>query len=210
MIALACLCWAIDNNFTRKVSASDALFLAAAKGTVAGIVNVGVALVQGSSWPAPELMAATAIVGLAGYGLSLVLFVLALRDLGTARTGAYFSTAPFIGAALSLMLPGEGTGMLFWIAAVLMAFGVWLHLTEHHEHEHTHEAIEHEHLHTHDEHHQHAHDFAWDGQEPHAHRHRHTPITHKHPHYPDVHHRHTHNITSRKRSASHRCPPDSV
>ncbi len=192
LIAVACLCWAIDNNLTRKVSASDAVFIAAAKGTVAGVVNVAAALAQGSPWPASDLIAATTVVGLAGYGLSLVLFVLALRHLGTARTGAYFSTAPFIGAALSLMLPGEATTTAFWIAAALMAFGVWLHMTEHHEHEHTHEPIAHEHLHRHDEHHQHAHDFPWDGQEPHVHRHRHTPITHKHPHYPDLHHRHTH------------------
>lgn len=191
-IALACLCWAIDNNLTRKVSASDAVFIAAAKGTVAGVVNTGFALAQGAVLPAPAVMAATATVGLAGYGVSLVLFVLALRGLGSARTGAYFSTAPFIGAAVSLMFPGESGSTAFWIAAVLMALGVWLHMSEHHEHEHTHEAMEHEHLHVHDEHHQHVHEAGWDGQEPHVHRHVHAPMTHKHPHYPDVHHRHTH------------------
>lgn len=191
-IGLACLCWAIDNNLTRKVSASDAVFIAATKGLVAGIVNTVVALAQGALLPAPSVMAATMGVGLAGYGLSLVLFVLALRGLGSARTGACFSTAPFIGAAVSLLLPGESAGSVFWIAAALMAFGVWLHLSEHHEHEHAHEAIEHEHLHMHDEHHQHAHDAGWDGQEPHVHRHRHEPLTHRHPHYPDIHHRHTH------------------
>ncbi len=191
-IALACLCWAIDNNLTRKVSASDAVFIAAAKGTVAGAVNTGFALAQGAVLPPAATIAATAAVGLAGYGVSLVLFVLALRGLGTARTGAYFSTAPFIGAAVSLLFPGESGSTGFWIAASLMALGVWLHVTEHHEHEHTHEPMEHEHLHVHDEHHQHAHESSWDGQEPHVHRHQHGPLTHKHPHYPDVHHRHTH------------------
>ena len=191
-IALACLCWAIDNNLTRKVSASDAVFIAAAKGTVAGAVNTGFALAQGAVLPAPATIAATAAIGLAGYGISLVLFVLALRGLGTARTGAYFSTAPFIGAAVSLMFPGESGSTAFWIAAALMGLGVWLHVTEHHEHEHTHEPMEHEHLHVHDEHHQHAHEPGWDGQEPHVHRHLHGPLTHKHPHYPDVHHQHTH------------------
>ena len=191
-IALACLCWAIDNNLTRKVSASDAVFIAAAKGTVAGLVNTGVALAQGAALPAPAVLAATAAVGLAGYGLSLVLFVLALRGLGSARTGAYFSTAPFMGAALSLLFPGESAGTAFWVAGALMALGVLLHLTEHHEHEHTHEAMAHEHLHVHDEHHQHAHEAGWDGQEPHVHFHVHGPMTHKHPHYPDVHHQHTH------------------
>lgn len=191
-IALACFCWAIDNNLTRKVSASDAVFIAATKGLVAGVVNTGVALAQGALLPAPAVLGATMGVGLAGYGLSLVMFVLALRGLGSARTGAYFSTAPFIGAAVSLLLPGESAGSAFWIAAALMALGVWLHLSEHHAHEHTHEAIEHEHLHVHDEHHQHAHDAGWDGKEPHVHRHVHAPMTHKHPHYPDIHHRHTH------------------
>jgi hypothetical protein len=123
---------------------------------------------------------------------SLVLFVLALRGLGTARTGAYFSIAPFVGAAVALALLGESTSPAFWIAAGLMAFGVWLHLTEHHEHEHVHEPLAHAHGHVHDEHHQHAHDFEWDGSEPHDHSHRHATMTHKHPHFPDIHHRHSH------------------
>jgi drug/metabolite transporter (DMT)-like permease len=192
LIALACLCWAIDNNLTRKVSASDAVFIAAMKGLVAGVVNTGLALAQGVQLPATSVIAGTAAVGVLGYGLSLVLFVLALRGLGSARTGAYFSTAPFIGAAVSLAFPGESSSVVFWIAAFLMAFGVWLHLSEHHDHEHTHEALEHEHPHVHDEHHHHGHHEGWDGQEPHVHWHVHGPLKHKHAHYPDVHHRHTH------------------
>lgn len=132
----------------------------------------------------------TATVGLFGYGISLALFVLALRGLGAARTGAYFSTAPFIGAVVALALFDEPTTPRFWLAAGLMGVGVTLHLTEHHEHEHTHETLEHRHRHIHDEHHQHEHDFEWDGDEPHDHLHFHTSITHKHPHYPDIHHQH--------------------
>ena len=132
------------------------------------------------------------VVGLLGYGISLVLFVLALRGLGTARTGAYFSVAPFVGALVSLLWLGDSVGPGFWAACALMALGVWLHLTERHEHEHTHEPMEHTHAHVHDEHHQHAHDFVWDMQEPHAHEHKHTAMTHKHPHFPDIHHRHVH------------------
>lgn len=192
LIALACLCWAIDNNLTRKVSASDALFIAGVKGLIAGTVNCLLALLLGLSLPAGLVVLSTMTLGLMGYGLSLVLFVLALRGLGTARTGAYFSTAPFIGAAISVVLLGETTGGLFWLAACLMAIGVWIHLTEHHEHEHHHELLDHEHGHTHDVHHQHIHDFAWDGQEPHAHKHVHIEVTHKHPHFPDIHHRHSH------------------
>lgn len=191
-IVLACLCWAIDNNLTRRVSASDALFIASTKGAVAGSVNVTLAFALGAGLPAGPTLLGTLTVGLLGYGISLVLFVLALRGLGTARTGAYFSTAPFIGAAVSLVLLGESTSPAFWIAAALMAWGVWLHLTEHHEHEHVHEPMEHSHRHVHDEHHQHEHDFPWAGDEPHEHWHRHEALVHKHPHFPDIHHRHSH------------------
>lgn len=191
-IAGACLCWAIDNNLTRAVSGGDPVHVAAIKGAVAGTINTGLALALGASLPAWNTLLGAAAVGFVGYGLSLVLFVLGLRHLGTARTGAYFSTAPFAGASLSLWLLGESTNAAFWIAGTLMALGVWLHVTERHAHEHAHEALEHDHRHRHDEHHQHAHDFPWDGSEPHSHPHRHEPMLHTHPHYPDLHHRHRH------------------
>ncbi len=192
-IAAACLCWAIDNNLTRKVSASDALFIASSKGLIAGLVNTLLAFLLGVALPGGLAMLTAMSVGLLGYGISLVLFVLALRGLGAARTGAYFSTAPFMGAAVSLALLGESATPLFWAAAALMAVGVWLHLTEHHEHDHTHAAIKHAHPHTHDDaHHDHAHDFAWDRQTPHEHLHQHVTVNHKHPHFPDVDHRHVH------------------
>jgi len=174
------------------VSASDALFVAGAKGAVAGSVNVGLAFALGASLPGAPILLGTLAVGLLGYGISLVLFVLALRGLGTARTGAYFSTAPFIGAAVSLVLLGESTSTAFWIAAALMAWGVWLHLTEHHEHEHVHEPMEHSHRHVHDAHHQHEHAVPWPSDKPHEHWHRHAVLGHKHPHFPDIHHRHSH------------------
>ncbi len=192
VIVAACLCWAIDNNLTRRISASDAVQIAAVKGLVAGAVNLAIAVATGQELPAPLPAAAAAVVGFCGYGLSLVLFVLALRHLGTARTGAYFSVAPFIGAGLSLLLLAEAPYVSFWLAGALMAAGIWLHLTEHHEHEHTHEPLDHDHEHVHDAHHRHEHDFDWDGREPHAHGHRHDPLTHAHPHMPDIHHRHPH------------------
>ena len=191
-IALACLCWAIDNNLTRKISASDALLIAGSKGLVAGTVNVALALAAGAVRPSAPTLAGALGTGLFGYGISLVLFVVALRGLGTARTGAYFSTAPFIGAALSLALLGERATAALWAAGALMTLGVWLHLTERHGHEHSHGALEHRHPHVHDEHHRHEHDFAWDGREPHEHAHRHEPLTHTHEHFPDLHHRHAH------------------
>lgn len=192
LIAGACLCWALDNNFTRKVSATDALFLAGLKGTVAGVVNTGIALALGAALPAVPMLGEAMVVGLLGYGVSLVLFVLALRGLGTARTGAHFSTAPFLGAAIAILVFDDHASPLFWIVAALMGIGVWLHLTERHEHTHTHEAITHTHPHMHDMHHQHTHDFPWDGSEPHTHPHTHEPVTHIHPHYPDIHHQHRH------------------
>lgn len=192
LVAAACLAWAIDNNLTRKVSGGDAVFIASLKGLVAGGVNLVLAFAAGSALPAVGAIAAGAALGLLGYGVSLVLFILALRGLGSARTGAYFSVAPFFGAALALLLLGERPTELFWAAAVLMALGVWLHFTERHEHLHAHVALEHTHEHVHDAHHRHTHDFAWDGREPHAHLHRHEPLVHSHPHYPDLHHRHPH------------------
>jgi drug/metabolite transporter (DMT)-like permease len=188
----ACIAWAIDNNLTRKIAAGDAAQIAGIKGLVAGIVNVSLGLVLGSPWPSAPLLVATAAVGLAGYGLSLVFFVIALRHLGTARTGAYFSVAPFVGAVVALALLREAPAVTFWIAASLMVVGVWLHLTERHEHEHIHTPLRHTHPHSHDAHHGHVHDFAWDGREPHTHEHVHEPMSHSHEHVPDIHHRHPH------------------
>lgn len=199
-IALACLCWAIDNNLTRQISASDALFVACAKGLVAGVVNCTLAVALGAVWPGSGTVVVAMVVGLFGYGFSLVLFVLALRGLGTARTGAYFAAAPFVGALVSLTLLGEATSPAFWLACGLMGLGVWLHLTERHEHDHTHTPLAHSHSHVHDAHHLHAHDTNddgddggdTDGNQHHTHWHRHAVITHRHPHYPDIHHLHPH------------------
>lgn len=191
-LAGACLAWAIDNNLTRKVSASDALFIAGSKGLVAGCVNTGLGFALGAHWPTAGLWSSAMLVGFLGYGLSLVLFVIALRGLGTARTGAYFSTAPFVGAALSIAVFGEPAGTVFWIASALMAGGVWLHLSEHHAHDHAHAELSHEHAHRHDGHHSHSHDFDWNGTEPHAHPHQHSELKHNHGHFPDIHHRHSH------------------
>jgi drug/metabolite transporter (DMT)-like permease len=191
-IAGACLAWGIDNNLTRKISGSDPVQIAMIKGLVAGAVNLALALAAGARLPAPGLLAGAAVVGFLGYGVSLVLFVLALRFLGTARTGAYFSTAPFIGALLAVLMFGEPITWRLAAAAVLMGVGLYFHLVERHEHEHVHEPMEHEHAHVHDEHHQHAHGPNDPPGEPHTHRHRHKRLIHKHAHYPDLHHRHVH------------------
>lgn len=191
-IAAACLCWALDNNLTRKISASDAHVLTAIKGVVAGSTNTLIAFALGASLPPASLAIVTLALGFLGYGLSLVLFIVALRQLGAARTGAYFATAPFIGAAVAMGTYAEPGGVAFWLSVLCMAVGVWLHVTEHHDHEHVHEPLTHSHAHTHDEHHRHAHDFDWEGNEPHTHEHAHNWLRHRHPHQPDIHHHHQH------------------
>jgi len=191
-IAGACLCWGIDNNLTRKLSSSDPVQIAMFKGLVAGVVNLTLALWHGAALPPADIIAAAGIVGFLGYGVSLSLFVLALRYLGTARTGAYFSLAPFVGALLAVALLGEPLSLQLFVAGVLMGLGLWLHLAERHEHEHLHEPMEHEHRHRHDGHHQHDHGPNDPPGEPHTHWHQHVRLVHRHPHYPDLHHRHEH------------------
>lgn len=190
LVAGACVAWGLDNNFTRKISAADPVAIAMLKGLAAGVVNVALGLLAGASLPALTITAAAGAIGLLGIGVSLVMFILALRHLGTARTGAYFSIAPFVGALLAVVALGEPLTIKLLLAGVLMAGGVWLHLSERHEHTHAHGAMDHEHSHVHDEHHQHGHDEPVS--EPHSHRHQHAPMRHSHPHYPDLHHRHDH------------------
>jgi drug/metabolite transporter (DMT)-like permease len=192
LVAGACLGWAIDNNLTRKVSASDPLQIASVKGLVAGAVNVTIAIGLGASLPGVTTVALAALLGLVSYGISLVLFVLALRGLGAGRTSAYFSTAPFVGAVIGVIALGDPLTPRLVLAAVLMMVGVWLHVSERHEHEHAHDRMEHDHRHEHDEHHRHAHDASSPPGEPHSHPHTHEPLRHRHPHYPDIHHRHGH------------------
>ena len=187
----ACLSWALDNNLTRKVALTDATWLAAVKGSVAGPINLVLAFALGAQLPAAGSVMAALVLGFFAYGISLVLFIVGMRHVGTARAGAYFSIAPFFGALLALAL-GDAPTWPLAIAGTLMAVGVWLHLTERHGHAHTHEATTHEHSHTHDEHHQHTHEDAVEAGTRHAHLHTHEAMTHAHEHYPDAYHRHEH------------------
>ena len=188
-VAGACLCWAIDNNLTQKVSGADPLRIAAIKGVVAGSVNVALALSLGARIPSAGLAAGALVVGLFGYGISLGLFVAALRHLGTARAAAYFSTAPFVGAVAALVMLDEPLRPELMAAALLMGLGIWLHLTERHDHVHEHGALAHDHRHGHDEHHEHPHGEGDPPGDLHAHAHVHARLIHGHPHYPDIHHR---------------------
>ncbi len=187
----ACLMWALDNNCTRNIAIRNPLITAGVKGLIAGLVNIGLSVYFTKLFIINWYLLEALLLGFLSYGVSLVLFILALRHLGAARTSAHFSTAPFIGAALSILLLHESFTFLFGAAFVLMLVATWLVLTEDHAHEHTHEYMAHAHKHMHDEHHQHTH-RGDEGPEPHAHFHEHEPITHFHPHLPDIHHRHKH------------------
>jgi drug/metabolite transporter (DMT)-like permease len=189
----ACIAWGVDNNLTRKVSLADPLQIVELKGLIAGPVNLALGLSAGGALPGVSASVIAGVVGFLGYGVSLALFILALRHLGTARTGAYFSTAPFLGTVAAVIFLQEAVTAQLVVAGLLMGFGVWLHLTERHEHEHTHEPMEHAHPHVHDEHHQHEHAPDDPPGEPHTHAHRHERLRHKHPHLPDMHHTHRHN-----------------
>jgi drug/metabolite transporter (DMT)-like permease len=192
LIAVACLCWGIDNNLTRQLSSADPVQIAMLKGLVAGTVNLTLALTYGASLPSIDLVLSALSIGFIGYGISVALFVVCLRQMGAARTGACFSLAPFAGAVVAILLLGEPLSLSLAIAGALMAFGLWLHISESHDHEHGHDTLEHEHSHRHDEHHRHDHAAEMPPGEPHTHWHRHLPLIHRHLHYPDLHHRHDH------------------
>jgi drug/metabolite transporter (DMT)-like permease len=188
----ACIAWGIDNNLTRKVSLSDPLQIVELKGLIAGPVSLALGFWSGGGLPSFSPLVIAGIVGFLGYGVSLAFFVLGLRHLGTARTGAYFSTAPFLGMIAAVLFLHEPITMQLVAAGLLMGLGVWLHLTEDHEHEHTHEPMEHAHPHVHDTHHQHEHGPDDPIGEPHTHHHKHEKLTHSHAHVPDMHHAHRH------------------
>ena len=190
-VAGACLVWAIDNNLTRLIADADAVLVAQLKGLTAGAVNVALSLAAGHAVPPPASIAISLAVGAVSYGTSLVLFIVAMRGLGAARTGAYFALAPFFGALGGVALLGEPLTAQLTLTAALMAGGVWLLLRERHSHRHRHEAGMHSHRHVHDQHHQHEHQ-GWEGPEPHMHPHATGPLEHDHPHIHDHHHGHDH------------------
>jgi drug/metabolite transporter (DMT)-like permease len=189
-IAGGCLSWGIDNNLTQRLSLKDPVAVVRWKTLGAGVCNVSLGLALGRQLPPGGVIAGAMALGVASYGLSILLDMYALRLLGAAREAAFFATAPFMGAALAVPLLGDRFGLAETGAALLMASGVFLLVRDRHSHVHTHEPMEHEHMHVHDEHHQHAHDAPFT--EPHAHHHRHEAFTHEHPHVSDLHHRHRH------------------
>jgi drug/metabolite transporter (DMT)-like permease len=191
LVVFACIFWGVDNNLTRDVEELPATVLAGIKGLGAGVFTTLLALLFTSGRATGLQISGALTIGALSYGLSLVLFVEALRRIGSARTSTFFAVGPFIGTLLSIVMLGERPPAPYWIAAALMLGGVFLLYREKHRHLHTHEAITHHHSHCHDEHHQHDHE-SMEITEPHDHIHTHGPITHIHGHWPDIHHRHGH------------------
>ena len=191
-ILFACLAWGLDNNLTRKTSLADPLQITELKGLTAGPANILIGLCAGAPIPWSLALLLALVTGFVGYGLSLALYIRALRDLGAARASAYFSIAPFVGAFVSILALGDNITFALFAAGALMGLGVWLHVTERHEHEHVHELTAHVHSHVHDEHHRHEHGTDDPAGEPHTHWHQHDRLTHTHPHTPDMHHGHRH------------------
>ena len=191
-IAGACLCWGVDNVATRPLALRDPRQIAAVKGVVAGSANVAIGLVSGGDLPSIARIGAAMILGFLGYGLSLVLYIRAMRSLGTARTGAYYAAAPFVGSAIALVWLREPVGRFFVPALALMAVGLAIHLIERHGHTHVHVPVSHDHRHGHTDDH-HGHDAAFDNAVEHAGEHVHEATSHAHGHTPDDHHAHAHN-----------------
>jgi len=191
LVLASSLMWGVDNNLTARVSIKDPVTLASLKGLAGGLINGALALYVYGSLPPLKWACAALALGLFSYGISLVLFILAMRGLGASRAGAFFGSYPFIGAALSVALLAEPvTGRLLF-AGTLMLGAFLLLALERHGHYHRHEPLEHDHGHAHDDgHHGHDHGGAPEGR--HSHPHRHDPAGHEHPHLPDAHHRHVH------------------
>ena len=191
LILLSMVCWGIDNNVTRHISARDPIQITMIKGLVSGTASLALAWSLGMeiSWSGRTALAV--LLGALSYGVSLAFFIKALAGLGSFRTGLFFSLAPFIGAIASLALLKEWIGWVMFPAAGFMVMGLWLMLAERHEHLHIHEAITHTHAHRHgDLHHDHRHEEV--PAQNHSHPHTHCAETHTHTHWPDIHHRHNH------------------
>ncbi len=188
-VIAACLLWGLDNNLTRVVSLRDPLTISLTKGLAAGTVSFCIAVAIHAPIPGISLAITVLVLGFLTYGLSIFFFVRSLRTLGVARTGAYFSSAPFIGALLSVMIFRQLPDAAFFIALPFMAAGLLLLTGEEHVHWHTHPVLQHEHRHRHDDGH-HLHDHEGVVPDEHSHPHTHNDMEHAHPHMPDIHHRH--------------------
>lgn len=191
LVLLASICWGLENNCTRMLSLKSPMEIVILKGFGSGLGSLIISLAtEKPSFHLPSVLAAC-LLGFISYGLSIFFYVLAQRELGAARTGAYYAFAPFIGVLLAFLLFRERLTPSFLAALLFFGLGAYLASSERHRHLHTHTAITHEHRHSHDDgHHDHYHEETVEGE--HSHIHTHAPLTHIHSHTPDLHHTHTH------------------
>ncbi|MCX5800059.1 MAG: EamA family transporter [Candidatus Eisenbacteria bacterium] len=192
-VLTACFLWGIDNNLTRHISGKDPVMIVVIKGLGAGSFALALSFWTGSSLTSYSTAFLAMLLGCLSYGVSLLLFILALRDLGSSRASALFGTAPFLGALVSFITFRYLPSVQFLISVPVMLLGAFLLLRESHGHLHLHTNVLHEHPHTHDEHHGHTHDDSVErSSERHSHAHKHETLQHEHAHVPDIHHRHEH------------------
>lgn len=125
-IILACVCWGVENNCTRKISSKDPLQIVLLKGIFSGIGSIIIGLCIGERITALWSVFAVLLVGFVAYGLSIFFYVHAQRLLGAARTSTYYAVAPFIGTILSLILFREIPHYTYFIALALMIIGALL------------------------------------------------------------------------------------
>lgn len=190
-VLLACICWGLENNCTRKLSIKDPLEVVVVKGFGSGLGSLIIALSLGDRINSMTYVLIALLLGFFAYGLSIFFYIYAQRDLGAAKTSAYYAIAPFIGVGLSLIIFREIPSLSFFIALIIMIIGTYFASTEEHNHEHSHTAITHEHSHSHEDgHHNHFHDKTIIGK--HNHFHTHEERTHSHKHSLDIHHNHAH------------------
>lgn len=191
LVLMACLCWGFENNCTRMLSLKDPLQIVIVKGFGSGTGALIIALALGQYATDLLYIFMALLLGFVAYGLSIYCYIVAQRELGAARTGAYYAVAPFIGVLLSIIIFGQQITISFIIALVIMIAGAYFAAVEHHRHVHIHGEITHEHRHSHsDNHHTHKHDYKVDGE--HSHIHTHEKMEHIHKHTPDMHHSHSH------------------
>lgn len=196
LVALACLFWGLDNHFTALIDGITPAQSTFWKGLVAGSTNllIGVTLAPLSAPVLTNIMAIA--VGVFSYGISIVLYITSAQQLGATRSQMIFSSSPFWGVLLAILILGETFTWQLGVGLALLLLSIGFLMTEQHRHIHHHKEQVHTHRHFHfDPHHQHAHPEAthelW-----HSHPHSHSALEHKHPHWPDLHHRHEHTISS--------------
>lgn len=193
LIAGACVAWGIDNGVTANIDQLSPEHVVLLKGAMAGAANLllGLGFAEDTNGINASAVVAALLVGAAGYGASIVLWVKGARDLGAARGQVIFATAPFIGVLIAWIVLGESTSAVQLVAVGLAGIGVAMSIESAHAHGHSHEAAEHEHEHSHDDdHHDHRHEHPVGGR--HTHQHTHRSQVHVHAHVPDLHHRHSH------------------